>query len=153
MRPTTYRRPLYRLLLLCLAVVAGLTGCQRGEGKVSALNEDVLATPDHSVPSPSGRYVLKVLAEKHDGEKLARFQVLNGEGSVSYEDGTKYSLRHTTYFLWADDIDQVWVYSGDVGTSFWQVDENGTWTEHDRTSEQAEVPTFLKRARPQFFGT
>jgi hypothetical protein len=151
MKLMTNRILFQRLLMLCLAVVTSLSGCQRGGDKMSEHNLDVLATPGRSVTSPSGEYILKVIAEREDGNEVARFQVLNTQGTVIYDNGTNYSLRHTTFFLWADHTDQVWVYSGDIGTSFWQMDEDGVWTEHDGRSEKAEVPRFLKRARPQFF--
>ncbi len=122
---------------------------------MSQADVDVLATPEHPVESPSGRYVLEVLSDKsmsntrQDAVMTARFRISQVGGNVVYEDDTDYSLQHTTFFLWADRTDQAWVYSGDIGTSYVDLDEvTGKWTKHDFFPDRAaDPPVFLKRVR------
>jgi hypothetical protein len=53
----------------------------------------------------------------------------------------------TTYFLW-DAENRVWVYSGDIGTFYWERGKNGIWEEHTYGEEAVPAPAFLKRMRP-----
>lgn len=122
---------------------------------MSQANTDVLATPEHPVVSPSGRYALEVLSGRvmtgtpQGSVMIARFRISEAGGKVVYEDDADYTLRHTTFFLWADHADQVWAYSGDIGTSYVDLDKaTGGWTKRDfLPGKAAEPPTFLKNTR------
>jgi hypothetical protein len=122
---------------------------------MSQADRDVLATPEHPAVSPSGHYVLEVLREgsmSNTGQgtlMIANFRISQVGGKVVYEDDTDYDLRHTTFFLWGDHADQAWVYSGDIGTSYVDLDKTtGKWAKHDFFPDRAaDPPTFLKRAR------
>ncbi|MGH8909166.1 MAG: hypothetical protein ACRD0K_22400 [Egibacteraceae bacterium] len=151
------RRRIAFALVLSLLVTVGVSACQRGETQMRQ-DDDVLATPDHPVTSPSGRYALEVLSGRvttgapQGSVMVARFRISEVGGKVLYEDDTDYTLLHTTFFLWADDTDQAWVYSGDVGTTYLERDATGAWTKHDFLPDsRTDPPTFLKQARPAFF--
>lgn len=125
---------------------------------MSEADRSALATPDHPVRSPSGRYLLEVVYGKDQyGARVGWFRIRAAEGAreLVYESDERFALRHTTMFLWADHADQVWVYSGDVGTSYWEPDpRTGEWTERVwQRDGSAPPPSLLKKARPQFFGS
>ena len=100
-----------------------------------------------------------VVVSGHDGE--ARFQsfhivrrnvITAGDrvvlGETVYAAPERFATRHTTYFLWGPE-DRVWVYSGDVGTFFWERNaDTGAWEKHVYAEEDVPLPEFLQeRAR------
>ncbi|MCX7683572.1 MAG: hypothetical protein N2508_16650 [Anaerolineae bacterium] len=115
-----------------------------------------VATSERPAISPSGEYVL-VIVSGYDG--VARFQsfqivrrhaAATGErsallGETVYAALERFASRHTTYFLWGPG-DRVWVYSGDVGTFFWERNaETGLWEKHGWAAEHAPLPEFLQQ--------
>lgn len=117
-----------------------------------------LATQSRPLSSPSGRYVLHVLPASHPREPdvaYQRFQIQRkdaptGETPV-LSPAEIFRARDTTYFLW-DDADRVWVYSGDIGTFYWEQDTGGMWRKHTHGKDgTAPVPPLLKKLRPQVF--
>ncbi len=63
-----------------------------------------------------------------------------------------FSMRHTTYVLWDDGVDRVWVYSGDIGIYLYDVDADGRWVSSTWTElSRPEPPPALAAARPEMF--
>lgn len=117
------------------------------------------AEPDQPQWSPSGRYRLEVKTGQ-DAATYVQFQVIETTrqnpnvkvyktiGKVLAPDD-KFYTRHRTYIMWDDAIDRVWVYSGDVGTRFWDQLEDDRWQQFicqppDASLEIADPPTYLK---------
>lgn len=113
--------------------------------------KDTPATPDHSVESPSGRYVLTV-SKDHDGQaEVLRFEVRDPAGTALFAAPDLFAARHRTYFLW-DEEDRVWVYSGDVGAFYWVEDPDKTWTRHTYLpGSSVQAPLFLRKTLPRWF--
>lgn len=109
---------------------------------------DCVATLDRPAASPSGDYLLAVVSEDEGGIHYQRFQILDPDGEVLYTSSERFDQRHTTYFLW--DQDRVWVYSGDVGTFFWEQNAEGDWVKHVYAQSDLPAPDFLKEMRPDW---
>lgn len=125
-----------RLLLLATLL---LTACQTGL-------PPKVATTGNPAPSPSGSYLLVVV----DDAGSQSFQVHSRSGQILYACPDSFSTRHTAYFLW-DREDRVWVYSGNVGTFFWQLDAaTGEWHKHAYATSSVPAPPFLRQVRPQW---
>jgi len=108
-----------------------------------------VATIDRPAISPSGKYILQVTKESENQSNFLRFQILNENKDVIFMPSERFAERHTTLFLW-DEKDRVWVYSGDLGTSFWELNETtGDWNKHDYSRSNVTAPEFLKKVRPQ----
>ncbi len=109
-----------------------------------------VATEERPAASLSGRYVLVVVTEWKGSVPLQGFQVLDRDGRVVFSPGERFDARHTTYFLW-DEMDRVWVYSGDEGTLFWEYDQGtATWERRVYSGSGVPAPGFLKRVRPRW---
>lgn len=136
-----------RALVLAMLIICGLmtTGCGGGMS-TSAEDQQGLARPGRDVESPSGKYRLRVI-EEDNGELT--FEVL-GEAVERYRADVSYSDRFTTYFLWDDTADKVWVYSGDVGTYIWELKESG-WSSRPWRGSGLMAPTFLQEEVPRRF--
>lgn len=132
------------MYLVCIAIL--VSAC--GGGKATSLPSEV-AIIDHPAASPSGKYILIILEGSDSGSNYQSFQIKNLHNEeVLYTSGDHFSTRHTTYFLWDKD-DRVWVYSGDVGTFFWEYDVTaGAWEKHSFSESNVPAPEFLKNMRP-----
>jgi hypothetical protein len=155
-------RKLFTLSFLILSVLIGTKASQADEQSVASSFEDVsdpltykyLATPSEAAKSPSGEFELRVL-EGFDGEApFQRFQILGktkkGKGIVYNDAKDFFYSRHTTYFFW-DAENRAWVYSGDIGTFYWERDKLGLWRKHTYDKTKMRAPEFLRRAKPHFF--
>lgn len=142
---------LCRLLVLgsCALLGAGCVMTSR-----TALPPEV-ATQERPAVSPSGEYML-VVVSGYDGEAhfqsfqiVSRFVVTTQDrsavlGETVYAAPERFATRHTTYFLWDQD-DRVWVYSGDVGTFFWEYNAaTGDWEKHASADSDVSAPEFLQ---------
>jgi hypothetical protein len=149
-------------LVLGLLALAGVAGCAAGDASSNRgtgqgqTQDDLLASPGHPVTSPTGKYVLEVSPGPEDnGAKTWRVEIRDSSGATVYRDDADYTIRHTTYVLWADQGDQAWIYSGDVGVFYIEPDAAGrqwsksTWRIGDPVDD---VPSYLRQARPERFG-
>lgn len=115
-----------------------------------------VATSERPAISPSGEYAL-VVVSGYDGEaRFQSFQIVRRQvittrdrsevlGETVYAAPERFATRHTTYFLWGPD-DRVWVYSGDVGTFFWERNAGtGAWEKHVWAEENVPLPEFLRQ--------
>lgn len=109
-----------------------------------------VALPDNPANSPSGKYVLTVDTEMMNGVEVYYFQILDTNQNILFAAQDRFSIQHTTYFLWDQD-DRVWVYSGDVGTFFWErMAETNEWKQFVYAENNVSAPPFLKEARPRW---
>jgi hypothetical protein len=120
--------------------------------KVMNVENSEIATQDHPSHSPSGKYVLEVKHEDHEGILSETFVIrMAATNEVLFAYDEWYNIRHTTVFLW-DAADRVWVYSGDIGTYFWERDQDDHhWTQHAYAQSKVNPPQYLIDFRPQFF--
>lgn len=105
-----------------------------------------MATADGpGVPSPSGRYALRVVSTE---PAQLGFEVLDAEGDALFTSDERSDDRSTTMFLWEAD-DRVWVYSGDVGTFFWERGATpDVWRRQMYADSDVPAPPALREARP-----
>jgi hypothetical protein len=111
--------------------------------------ENILATPEHSLKSVSGKFILTVNEIQNGQIKYWKFSILNTNSELLYDSKILYDIRHTTYFLW-DNLDNVWVYSGDIGTCFWENNES-IWVKNNFRGSNLTPPDFLLKKYPKIF--
>lgn len=112
---------------------------------------EMSATPSSPAVSPSGEFLLKVLETQVGSLDHMHFVVCDRTGEVVYSSNRFFDVRHQLFFLWGDDKDQVWVYSGDLGTFFWELnEESGVWEERVYAQSDQRAPNFLKAKRPRY---
>lgn len=141
-------RPVLPLLYCCaaLGMAALLAACV---GRMPGVPEEV-ATAEKAAVSPSGNYLLVVVAGQDGTVRFQSFQILDRSGDTLYMSEERFTARHTTYFLW-DEADRVWVYSGDIGTYFWEYNSTTEqWEQHAYVDSGVPAPEFLKRERPEY---
>lgn len=113
--------------------------------KISSTDvNDNVATPDNNVESPSGRYVLRVVEQYVDSVKSWRFIVSeNIDGKVGrdiFASKDSFRIRDRVIIMW-DKEDRVWVYSGDVGTFYWN-EQGGEWKKNEKID--IKIPSEVK---------
>lgn len=110
-----------------------------------------VATSDAPAVSPSGKYRLAVRVESSDLGQAQTFEILDqASGTIVYEPAERFLMKDTTFFLW-DAGDRVWVYSGDVGTYFWENQgEPDRWEKRVYAQSDVPAPPFLKQVRPRW---
>ena len=108
-----------------------------------------LATLEKPATSPSGLYELAVTIPDKNDKLMYSFQISDQSKKVIFTPELTFSIRSTTYWLW-DENDRVWVYSGDIGTYFWEKNDNGTWTKNSYRKSNVTAPKFLKETRPRW---
>ena len=114
--------------------------------------EDQIVTESNKVNSPSGIYILEIVTDNVDNAMSFSFCIKNKTDEiVIYECSDYYRLRDVTYLLWGEN-DTVWVYSGDLGTFFWEQD-NDSWIKKTYVDnrENIVVPQALKELKPKDF--
>jgi hypothetical protein len=132
--------------MVALGTTALLGACV---GRAVEVPEEV-AIPEKPALSPSGMYLLVVVAGQDGAVRFQSFQILDRKGDTLYMSEEKFAIRHTTYFLW-DEADRVWVYSGDVGTYFWEYNPiTELWEQHTYADTSIPAPEFLKREVPSW---
>ena len=137
------------LCACCFGVMLGnaslLAACG---GRNTSLPKEV-ATSERAAISPSGKYILVVVAGQDGVVRFQSFQILDRDGEPLFLSPERFGTRHTTYFLWDQD-DRVWVYSGDVGTCFLECNAStGEWETHIYVQSNIPAPAFLKKMRPE----
>lgn len=143
--------------LTCMLVLA-VTACTSGQSirqkrAVYLKYESVMVTEDKSVASPSGAYMLEMITENIDGIHSFSFCIKEtNRSTVVFESEDYYRARDTYYLLWGED-DTVWVYSGDLGTFYWEKHDN-EWSKKSYydNREIVNVPEALKELVPRSFG-
>lgn len=109
-----------------------------------------VATVEQPLLSPSGKYTLAVVQSEVDGQPMQHFQILDGNNTAVFACTERFSARDTIYMLW-DSQDRVWVYSGDVGTYFWEPTQDpAVWRIQAYASSDVPAPQFLREKRPRW---
>ena len=108
-----------------------------------------LATLEKPAMSPSGSYELTVIIPDEKEKWMYSFQISDKSKQVVFTPDLKFSIRSTTYWLW-DENDRVWVYSGDIGTYFWEKNNSGQWVKNSYRKSNVSAPKFLKETRPRW---
>ena len=138
------------VIAICLIAIM-FAGCNDSTAEqkdrhpnVSHLENEKFATPVNPVISPSGKYLMVITEGFDDNVYDNTFAVFlkDNTGELIFTAENSYRTRDRLYFLW-DDSDNIWVYSGDIGTTFWQY-ENDTWKKQAERPE--ELPEILNEA-------
>ena len=118
----------YAISLLLLGIA--LLGSCSQDKVMEKLYADRLVTENHSVVSPSQEYSLEMEIYYSDNVTGFSFIIRNIlDNEEIYRSDDFYRLRDVTYLCWGDDDDTVWVYSGDVGTYYWERTD-GEWVKN-----------------------
>ena len=110
-----------------------------------------VATPDHSARSPSGKYILMVSLKYTE----FYFKILDVKTQnrvcCKLIDTDTYLRRFHHVFVW-DENDRVWVYSGDIGVSFWELNKyTNQWEKYFYSPSGFSPPKYLRENRPRYF--
>ena len=109
-----------------------------------------IALENQPATSPSGRFLLSIVARDKERPYQLGFTITDTEGELLYSSDKTFDNRSVTIFLWGDE-DRVWVYSGDVGTYFWQqVDSKMDWQVATYARSEVPAPDYLKEIRPKY---
>lgn len=113
-------------------------------------DDNKLVTPGHSAVSPSGNFTAYVENGPDDNKVKTWVPVIRDKsGTEVFRDGKDeygpYSTRHTTYVAWlSTKPNELWIYSGDVGTFFISPGQDGKWTKE----HAGVVPQEIKDLHP-----
>ena len=144
-RVTRRNGPLYWLAFHLLLVMV-ICACD----EVAMNLPPEVATVESSAMSPSGKYRLVIREQQAGSASSQHFSVESSTGELVFSSADQFLTQHTTYFLW-DEHDRVWVYSGDLGTFFWEYsDSMHTWEKFVYAENDIPAPEFLKKMRPQW---
>lgn len=134
--------------LIATALIAIVTVACQGMRRETNRPDDV-ATLERPAESPSGDYLLVVVSGQDSSARFQSFEIWDRESNeLLYASPERFDRRHVTYFLW-DDQDRVWVYSGDVGTFFWEQSEQ-SWIRRTYAQSDVPAPDFLREMRPDW---
>jgi hypothetical protein len=135
--------------LLFAALLLG--GCERDRAAAARPAQGSVASPGHPALSPSGKYQLVVIQQDEPGNgPILHFEIQDPQGRRIYQAPERFYGRHQHYFLW-DHQDRAWVYSGDVGTYFWERRGESHWDKSAYARSQVPAPAFLKERYPKRF--
>lgn len=117
-----------RQFAIALLIAGTLGGCGILGGS-SRGADDRFARPDHPRDSPSGHYTASVdLGRNQNGVDTWVAVIRNNTtGTEVFRDPYAYSTRHGIGITWLSTNDQLWLLSGDVGTSHVDRQPDGTW--------------------------
>ena len=111
--------------------------------------QNILAVPGKLQNSPSGKFILKIEEVIVEKIKYWKFCILDSIKQQVYNSEELFDIRHNTYFLW-DSSDNVWIYSGDVGTFVWE-QNNLNWYKRHYLEIDKLPPKFLVNKYPKIF--
>ncbi len=112
-------------------------------------DQDIIANPGSPLNSPSKKYILKIEEEIIENIKYLKFVIQDNQNGQVFYPNELFDNRHNTFFLW-DDSDNVWVYSGDVGTYVWE-HKQSTWIKKHYSEIDSSPPYFLSNKYPKLF--
>jgi hypothetical protein len=133
------RRTIILAVTVALTVLTTMTGCglfgigQSDSARGRYDERFVLLNRPHK--SPSGQYIASVIAGPDQNGVATRVVVISDSaGKEVFHDDMPYSVRHGLGVTWLSTKDQLWILSGDIGTSYLQSD-GSTWTRTSITPE------------------
>lgn len=118
---------------------------------VQSNSDVVLTSAGYVIPSPSGKYLLSL--ESYDDNGVLSFKVVVTSDEIRLISDEHFRARDTFYALWDDELDRVWVYSGDLGTFFWDICNKSMKVHSYTDSEGVNAPKTLKDLKPYLFDT
>jgi hypothetical protein len=126
------RRTIFLAVTVALTVLSATTGCGLfgigGSDSQRGNQDDRFVVLDQPRRSPSNEYVASVIAGAvQNGVETRVVVVSDSAGKEVFHDDTPYSTRHGIGVTWLSTKDQLWILSGDIGTSYVQSD-GSTWT-------------------------
>lgn len=137
-------------LLVRFFVAKLITGNNNANDKQISASE-FLTSIGSELPSPSGEYMLSLEPYDDGGVMSFKFAVTsNKERLVSEE---FFRARDAFFSLWDDELDRVWVYSGDLGTFFWDICDGHLIAHSYVSSEGVNVPQALKKLKPGLYAS
>jgi len=143
-----------------LAAAWVLAACGGGD-RVSRADQARFATPERSVTSPSGRFRLGVVTGEYSGEdgtgEFWRIQIRDRDDRIVLDSPKRFSARFNTEVLWDERLDRAWVNSSDVGSFYWERDDEGRWRKDGLNPEkiwraEPPPPKLLIERYPEHFG-
>jgi hypothetical protein len=135
------------IILVCILSLFVMFACQE-RNSIEMPSE--VATLEKPANSPSEKYVLVVKTQEINGNKMQSFQILDKNHTVVYTSSDNFLTRDVNFFLWDSD-DRVWVYSGDLGTFYWENQGTPTlWKKYVYAENNVSAPPFLKEVRPRW---
>lgn len=139
------------LVMLMLLLCVSCSSNQKGSEGNEMLN-DQLVTENHSVLSPSEKYLLEMAVSEADNVRGFKFVVKDASDNEEiYMSKDFFRLRDTNYLFWGED-ETIWVYSGDLGTFYWEkVSDSWNKKTYTENTDRIEVPELLKELKPQYF--
>lgn len=147
MRITAKIKYIYLIFTLIIFYLFPLVACQE---RIQESMPPEVATLNKPATSPTGKFVLVVTSQKTDQNTVEGFRVLDKEGGIVFAPVEQFPVRSVNYFLWDQD-DRIWVYSGDLGTFFWQNEGQLTdWKKYIYAENDVPAPEFLKQVRPRW---
>jgi len=128
------------LMVLTTTAGCGLFGIGGSEAD-RGQSDERFVLPDRPQKSPSGKYIASVIAGPDQNGVQTRVVVISDSaGKEVFHDDMAYSTRHGVGVTWLSTNDQLWILSGDIGTSYVQSD-GSTWTKTSITPEtRKDVP-------------
>jgi hypothetical protein len=86
-----------------------------------------------------------------------RIQIRDRDGRILLDSRERFSARFNTEVLWDERLDRAWVKSSDVGTSYWERDDEGRWKEDGLNPEkiwraEPPPPKLLVERYPEDYG-
>lgn len=149
------------LVALLVGTVLLFSACGDDEGReVSNGGDARVAKPGQPLQSPSGKYELAVVegnyGKDEGGGSFWRVQIRQGSEMVLDFD-RRFSARFKTLALWDERSDRAWVYSSDIGTTYFELGDGGRWSGHSYGPERIArndpaVPRELAEREPESFG-
>ena len=153
------KKNIYLTIVWLLAFTIMLTGClynnvyEKSPEEIAAMN-NILVTSEKPRLSPSEKYILEINYVEIEDVKSFHFRIVDAEDrSEIYISDDYYRIRDTYYLLWGEK-DLVWVYSGDLGTFYWEKINENTWEKksYSENKKHISVPQTLLDLRPKYYG-
>ena len=142
----------YLIVVVAIMLFAiSMAGCRENAGtgrdphpNRSHEENGAFATPENPVVSPSGDFVMAIEAGFNDNVYDNHFVVYLADidDDPLFVSDKNYRTRDRLYFVW-DEHDNIWVYSGDIGTTVC-LKESDIWTE--QYPAQGDGPMILQEA-------
>ena len=136
------------IFVCCLVAITFLSNATKRKKMSDPIPENVITTKEQYLYSPSGEYILSL--ELYDDSGVSSYKIKVESDKISILSDECIRQRDTVYALWDDTLDRVWVYSGDVGTYFWDITEGKLVRNSLSERKDVKIPENLKLLRPQY---
>lgn len=141
------------LISLVLVFLIHKVLVSKKQASSSSVSEDLFAKENARLVCPiNNNLCLTLIPVSMDGTNGFSVKVLSDiEEEKEFQTTDTFRARDTLLVVWDDYSERFWVYSGDVGTFYWDY-QDGVWIKHTYNADLSiEVPVALKNARPNYF--